>query len=71
MHLAGTPAKSVNDVQETSGGLGYWFHGHNAKITGQIMYLPKGIPINDTSSDVLGNNGHGEIVFETQFQLLL
>ncbi len=71
MHLAGTPAGSVNDVQEISGGVGYWFHGHNAKITSQLMYLPKGIPISDSSSDVLSNNRHGELVFTTQFQLLL
>jgi hypothetical protein len=71
MHLAGTPTGSDNDVQEISGGVGYWFHGHNAKLTTQLMFLPKGIPINDTSSDVLSNNKHGELVLTTQFQLLL
>jgi hypothetical protein len=35
------------------------------------MYLPDGIPINDTSSDVLANNKHQEFVFIAQFQLLL
>jgi hypothetical protein len=71
MHLAGTPTGSENDVQEISVGLGYWFHGHNAKLVGQLMYLPKGIPISDSSSDVLSNNRHGELVYTTQFQLLL
>ena len=35
------------------------------------MYLPDGIPINDTSHDVLANNGKQEFVFIAQFQLLL
>jgi hypothetical protein len=71
LHLAGTPAGSHNDVNEISLGLNYYFHGHNLKFTGQVMYLPNGIPINDTSSDVLANNGHGEVVFIAQMQLLL
>jgi hypothetical protein len=35
------------------------------------MYLPNGIPIDDTSSDVLANNGHGELIFIAQIQLYL
>ena len=38
---------------------------------GQATYLPKGIPIDDTSADILANNGHQEVVFIAQFQLLL
>ena len=71
MHLQGTPAGSDNNVHEITGGVNYWFHGHNAKLTTQIMYLPNGIPIADTSSDVLSSNKHSELVFTTQFQLLL
>ena len=71
LHLAGTAAGSDNEVQEISGGVGYWFHGHNAKLSSQLMYLPKGIPINDTGNDVLSNNKHGELVFMTQFQFML
>jgi hypothetical protein len=71
IHLAGTPAGSDNNVQEITGGVGYWFHGHNAKLTTQVMYLPYGIPINDAISDVLISNHHSEVIFITQFQLLL
>ncbi|MFI5377716.1 MAG: hypothetical protein ACHRHE_00300 [Tepidisphaerales bacterium] len=71
MCLAGTPAGSENTVHEISGGVNYWMHGHNAKITTQLMYLPNGIPIDDSSSDVLISNGSHEWVLTTQFQLLL
>jgi outer membrane murein-binding lipoprotein Lpp len=71
LYLKGTPAKSHNEVTDLSLGVNYYFVGHNAKLTVQGMYLPRGIPINDTSSDVLANNGHEEAILITQFQLLL
>jgi len=71
IHLAGTPAGSDNNVQEITGGVGYWFHGHNARLTTQVMYLPYGIPVADSFSDVLLSNHHSEVIFITQFQLLL
>jgi hypothetical protein len=70
MELKGLPTGSKGNVQEVSGGLNYYFHGHNFKFTGQVMYLPNGIPINDTSSDVLANVKN-ELIFIAQFQLLL
>ncbi len=71
LHLQGTPVGSENNVHEVSVGFNYYFHGHNAKFTGQVMYLPNGIPVSDTSSDVLVDNGHAEVVIMGQFQLLL
>ncbi len=71
LSLKGTPAGSNNNVPEISLGLNYYFHGHNAKLTVQGMYLPNGIPINDDSSDVLISNDKAEVVLITQFQLLL
>jgi hypothetical protein len=71
LRLQGTPANSENDINEISLGMNYYFHGHNAKLTGQAMYLPNGIPVNNDSSDVLISNGHQEFVFIAQFQLLL
>jgi hypothetical protein len=71
LYLQGTPAGSENSVNEVSLGLNYYFHGHNAKLTGQAMYLPNGIPVNDDSNDVLISNNHQEFVFLAQFQLLL
>ena len=71
LHLQGTPAGSHNDVTEISLGANYYIHDRNFMFTGQLMYLPNGIPINDTSADVLSNNGHGELVFIAQLQVLL
>jgi hypothetical protein len=52
-------------------GTNYYFAGRNFMFTGQLTYLPNGIPIDDTSADILANNGHDELVFIAQFQLLL
>jgi hypothetical protein len=71
LYLQGTPAGSQNNINEVSLGLNYYFHGHNAVLTGQAMYLPNGIPVNDDSNDVLISNNHQEFVFIAQFQLLL
>jgi hypothetical protein len=71
MHLQGTPAGSDNNVTDVSLGMNYYFYGHNLKFTGLATYLPTGIPISDTSSDVLANNGKAEVVFIAQMQLLL
>jgi hypothetical protein len=71
LYLQGTPAGSQNNINEVSLGLNYYFHGHNAKLSGQAMYLPNGIPVNDDSNDVLISNNHQEFVFIAQFQLLL
>lgn len=71
LHLAGTPAGSNNNVNSFEGGFNYYFNGHNAKFTGQVVYLPKGIPVGDDSQDVLISNNHEEVVFMAQFQLLL
>jgi len=71
MHLAGTPTGSQNNVTDISLGMNYYFYGHNLKFTGLGTYLPTGIPLSDTSGDVLISNGKGEVVFITQIQLLL
>ncbi|HSZ56576.1 MAG TPA: hypothetical protein VK797_12990 [Tepidisphaeraceae bacterium] len=71
IHVAGTPAGSVNYFSDITAGVNYYFVGHRAKLTAQIQYLPKGIPYADTPSDLLLNNGHGEIVGTIQFQMLI
>ena len=71
MHLAGTPSGSNDEVHALSAGVNYYLYGHNAKLTGQVMYLPNGIPISDVGNDVLVSNNHGEVVFIMQFQLML
>jgi len=71
LYLQGTPAGSENNINEISLGMNYYLRGHNAMITGQAMYLPNGIPVNDDSNDVLLSNNQQEFVFIAQFQLLL
>ena len=71
MVLAGTPAGSHNHVQEITIGSNYYFEGINIMFTGQVMYLPCGIPIDNLNSDTLANNGHAEVVFVAQFQFYL
>ena len=71
MYLRGTPAGSQNNVTEVGVGANYYFSWHNLVLTQLISYLPTGIPISDTSSDVLTSNRRAELIFITQIQLLL
>jgi hypothetical protein len=71
IHVAGTPAGSVNYFSDITAGVNWYVVGHRAKFTAQVQYLPKGIPYADTASDLLTNNGHTEIVGTLQFQLLI
>ena len=72
MHLAGTAAGSHNYFSVITGGVNYYFVGHRAKLTGEVIYLPNGIPIDDGASDTLTSpNGRSEVSVVVQFQLLL
>ena len=72
LHLAGTAAASDNWVQVYSAGVNFYFQGNRLKLTPQIMYLPRGIPIDDGPNDVFATKpGKGEIVGEIQLQYLL
>lgn len=71
MHVAGTPAGSHNYINVITGGVNYYFVGHRAKLTVELQYLPNGVPFDDSSNDVLTNNGNGEFSGVVQFQLLL
>ncbi|HET6248031.1 MAG TPA: hypothetical protein VFE47_10070 [Tepidisphaeraceae bacterium] len=72
MHLQGTPAGSHNYIQAVAGGINYYFHGYRLKATGELQWLPNGLPFDDISNDVLANtNGKSEITFIAQLQLLL
>jgi hypothetical protein len=72
IHLQGTPAGSRNWIQAVAAGANYYFHGHRLKITAEVLYLPEGLPFDDTSSDVLATpSGKTEISFVAQLQLIL
>ncbi|CAN5548633.1 hypothetical protein BH10PLA1_BH10PLA1_08060 [soil metagenome] len=57
-------------VHEITAGVNYYMHGHDAKFTLDVMYLPNGSPVSDSGSDVLSSTDD-EIVVRGQFQLLL
>jgi len=71
MHLQGTPVGSKNWIQDITGGVNWWIQGHSLKVTGEVMYLPQGLPFDDTPTDELASPHHAELVFEAQLQLLL
>ena len=72
MRLQGTPAGSRNYIQAIAGGVNYYFYGHRLKVTGEVKWLPEGLPFDDTSNDVLANtNGKSEVSFVAQLQLIL
>jgi hypothetical protein len=72
MKLAGTAVGTKPWVQAITGGVNLWFQGHRVKATAEVIYLPKGIPFDDTPNDVLAQpNGKSEVVGEFQLQLLL
>ena len=63
-------AGARDHAHEITLGGNYYFHGHDAKFTLDVMYLPDGSPVSDTGSDVLSSN-HTEIILQAQFQLLI
>ncbi|HWE01822.1 MAG TPA: hypothetical protein VG326_05380 [Tepidisphaeraceae bacterium] len=73
LHLDGAEFKdkTASSVQEITAGSTYYFHGQRLKLTFDLSYLPKGAPVVDQGNDILANNGHGELIFRGQFQLLL
>ena len=72
MHLQGTVAGSNNWVQIYTAGVNFYFYGNRLKLTPQVIYLPKGIPIDDGPSDIFTSApGKAEIMGAVQLQLLI
>lgn len=72
LHVVGTPKGSRTYCDVVTAGCNYFFHGHRLKLTGEIIWLPQGLPFDDTPNDVLASPaGHTEIVYEIQLQLML
>jgi hypothetical protein len=71
MKLQGTPAGSRNYIQDVTTGVNVWFQGHRLKLTGEVMYLPQGLPFDDSPTDEFASPHHGELVYEMQLQLLI
>lgn len=61
-----------NEVHELTGGVNYYLHGHAAKLTVDITWLPKGAPIGDGGADILTTpDDHDEVLLRAQFQLVI
>jgi hypothetical protein len=72
MHLQGTVASSNSWIQAYTGGVNFYFEGNRVKLTPEVMYLPRGIPIDDGPSDIFASpHGRAEIMAEIQLQVLL
>ena len=72
IHVAGTAAGTKTYIPVTAAGVNYYFYGHRAKLTGQVTYLPNGMPFDDTPNDVLASpGGKSEFSGVLQFQLFL
>ena len=69
LKLLGTPTGSKKYIPVVAAGANYYFYGHSLKLTGQITYLPTGLPIDDASNDLLASpGGNGEVVGILQVQ---
>lgn len=64
------PADAEDTYHEITVGVNHYFHGHAAKFTLDVSYLPNGSPQDATGIGVLASD-EDEIVLRGQFQLLL
>lgn len=66
------PSADETDIHEITVGVNYYFQGHNAKVTVDGTWLPKGSPVANDGGGILAQpNGANEFVLRAQFQLLL
>jgi len=61
----------TNSFNELTFGANYYMHGHAAKFTVDVGFLPDGAPGNISSTDYIATDGDLEIVVRAQFQLLI
>ena len=60
----------ADDVNEIVGGVNYYMHGHSAKFTADVQYLPNGAPA-ATGLGILDSGEESQVVLRLQFQLLI
>lgn len=68
---ASLPAGVQRHVHEITTGVNYFVHGHAAKFTLDLSWLPDGCPVNADGMGVLANDGSDQVILRGQFQLLL
>ena len=65
-------AEDDDDYQEFTAGVNYFMHGHAAKLTLDVTYLPNGIPTDQSGIGELDPDADADqFVVRGQFQLLL
>ena len=59
-------------VHEITTGVNWYIRAHSAKLTADFTWLPNGAPLADDGAGILAQpTGGNELLFRTQFQLLL
>ena len=66
----GNSGSTQDAFNEVTAGVNWYFHGHNAKFTADLSWLPDGAPAGLTNLGILSSDDY-EVVFRTQFQLML
>jgi hypothetical protein len=64
-------AGTNTNVYEITLGTNYYFYGQNLKMTGDVVYLPNGSPIDDNGSGVLVDPSRSEFILRLQLQLAI
>ena len=59
-----------DEIWEFTLGANYYLHGHNAKFTADVTYLPEGAP-GDSGSGIINSGDEAQVVGRLQFQLVL
>jgi hypothetical protein len=66
----GTAGETEDTFHELTGGVNYYFHGHNAKFTLDVSYLPQGAPVGADGLGILSSEDD-QFVIRGQIQFML
>jgi hypothetical protein len=69
--VPGGNAGATSNDHEITAGVNYYIYGYNAKISGDIGFLPNGSTIDAGGLGILANQNHSEWVGRVQFQLAI
>ncbi len=67
----GGNAGATANNNELTAGVNYYIYGYNAKISGDIGFLPSGSTVDAPGLGILANQNHTEWVGRVQFQLAI
>ena len=64
-------SKATGNNHEFTVGVNYYLYGYQAKVTGDLSFLPNGSAVDAPGLGILANQGHSEWVGRVQFQLAI